>query len=64
MNITFIIRTGLVSTLLTAMGCTPAVVTPMPQTVRQIAVLPPYYPGAADTPTAGTDSDLSGVRSR
>jgi hypothetical protein len=57
MNITFIIRIGLVSALLTAMGCTSAVVTPMPQAVRRIAVLPPYYPGAADTPTASSDRD-------
>jgi hypothetical protein len=58
MSITFIIRIGLASVLLGAMGCTPAVVTPFPSAVRRIAVLPPYYPGAADTPTAGTDSDL------
>jgi len=58
MSITFIIRIGLASVLLGAMGCTPAVVTPFPPAVRRIAVLPPYYPGAADTPTAGTDSDL------
>ena len=30
----------------------------MPPTVRRIAVLPPYYLGAPDTPAAGTDSDL------
>jgi hypothetical protein len=58
MSMTFIFRIGLVSVLLTALGCAPAVVTPMPPTVRRIAVLPPYYPGAADTPTAATDSDL------
>ena len=58
MSMTFIVRIGLVSVLLTAMGCAPAVVTPMPPTVRRIAVLPPYYLGAADTPAAGTDSDL------
>jgi hypothetical protein len=52
-----IVGIGLVSVLLTAMGCTSAVVTPMPPTVRRIAVLPPYYPGAADTPTASSDSD-------
>jgi hypothetical protein len=51
-----IIGFGLVSVLLTAMGCTPVVVTPLPPTVRRIAVLPPYYPGAADTP-ASSDSD-------
>jgi hypothetical protein len=58
MSITFIIRIGIASVLLGAVGCTPAVVTPFPSAVRRIAVLPPYYPGAADTPTAATDSDL------
>jgi hypothetical protein len=58
MSMTFIIRIGLASVLLGAMGCTPAVVTPFPSAVRRIAVLPPYYPGATDTPTASTDSDL------
>jgi hypothetical protein len=58
MSMTFIVRIGLVSVLITSMGCTPAFVTPMPQAVRRIAVLPPYYRGAADTPTAGADSDL------
>jgi hypothetical protein len=53
-----IIRTGLVSVLLTALGCAPAVVTPMPPTVRRIAVLPPYYPGAANTSASGNESDL------
>jgi hypothetical protein len=57
MIVAFIIRIGLVSVLLAAMGCTQAVVTPMPQAVRRIAVLPPYYPGAADTPAASSDSD-------
>jgi hypothetical protein len=52
-----IIRIGLVSVLLTAMGCTSAVVTPMPPTVRRIAVLPPYRLGATDAPTASFDSD-------
>jgi hypothetical protein len=58
MSITFIIRIGLVSALLGVMSCAPAVVTPMPQAVRRIAVLPPYYRGAADSRTAGADSDL------
>jgi hypothetical protein len=51
-----IIRIGLISLLLTAMGCTSAVVTPMPPTVRRIAVLPPYRVGA-DAPTASSDRD-------
>jgi hypothetical protein len=42
------IRIGLVSVLLTAMGCTSAVVIPMPLTVRRIAVLPPYRLGAVE----------------
>lgn len=52
------IRIGLVITLLAAMGCTPAVVTPIPQAVRWIAVLPPYRLGAAETRTVRTDSDF------
>jgi hypothetical protein len=52
-----IIRIGLVSVLLTAMGCTPAVVTPLPPTVHRIAVLPPYRLGAADAPTASSNRD-------
>jgi hypothetical protein len=52
-----IIRIGLVVVLLTAMGCAPAVVTPMPPTVHRIAVLPPYRLGAADVPTASFDRD-------
>jgi hypothetical protein len=52
-----IIRIGLISLLLTAMGCRSGVVTPMPPTVRRIAVLPPYKPGAAAL-AAATDSDL------
>jgi hypothetical protein len=52
-----IIRIGLISLLLTAMGCTSGVVTPMPLKVRRIAVLPPYKPGAAAL-AAATDSHL------
>jgi hypothetical protein len=58
MNITFMIRIGFMSMLLGAIGCTPAVVTPLPPTVRRIAVLPPYYPGASDTRAARSESDL------
>ena len=50
MNITFMIRIGFMSMLLGAIGCTPAVVTPLPPTVRRIAVLPPYYLGAPILP--------------
>jgi hypothetical protein len=53
-----IIRIGIVSVLLTVMGCTAAVVTPMPPTVRRIAVLPPHYLGAAEKRAIGGDTDL------
>jgi hypothetical protein len=53
-----IIRSGLISLLLTAMGCTSPVVTPMPPTVRRIAVLPPYRLGA-DAPIADAETSLS-----
>jgi hypothetical protein len=52
------IRIGIVITLLTAMGCAPAVVTPLPPTVRRIAVLPPYYRGAVEIRTASADTAL------
>jgi hypothetical protein len=58
MSIRSLIGIGLVSVLLAAMGCAPAVVTPMPQAVRRIAVLPPYYRGAAETRTASADTAL------
>jgi hypothetical protein len=58
MKIKYTIGIGLVSVLLGATSCTPAVFIPLPPTVRRIAVLPPYYPGASDTPTASTDSDV------
>src|SRR5262249_37602028 len=61
MSMSYIIRVGLVSALLAAMGCEPAVVTPLPSTVRRIAVLPPYRLGAADT---ATESQLLGLPSR
>jgi len=64
MSITFIIRIGVVSALLTVVGCTPAVVTPLPPTVRRIAVLPPYRLGAADTRPTATESQLLGLPSR
>src|SRR5215467_14655521 len=65
MSMPYIIRVGLVSVLLGALGCTPvAVVTPLPPTVRQIAVLPPYRLGAADTRSTATESQLLGLPSR
>ena len=64
MSTTFIIRVALVSALLTGMGCTQTVVTPLPQSVRRIVVLPPYQPDAANTRLGKTDSDLQGLPSR
>jgi hypothetical protein len=58
MRVACSIKIGLLCVLLGAVSCAPAVVTPMPQVVRRIAVLPPYYPGAAGTLTARSDSDL------
>ena len=55
---------GLVCLLLTEMGCAPAVVTPLPPTVRRIAVLPPYRLGTADIHSAATDVQASGLPSR
>jgi len=59
-----VIRIGLVSVLLGAIGCTPAVVTPLPLVVRRIAVLPPYRLGAADTRPTATENQLLGQPSR
>ena len=63
MSLTFIVRIAFVSALLGAIGCMQAVVTPLTQSVRRIAVLPPYRPGAADA-RIGTSSDLAGLPSR
>jgi hypothetical protein len=63
MSIAFLTRIALVSALLGALGCTPTVVTPLPKTVRRIAVLPPYQFGTADPDTA-TDSNRLGLPSR
>jgi hypothetical protein len=53
------IRIALVSVLLTVMGCTPTVITPLPPDVRRIAVLPPYKLGVAETPAGSPGSYLS-----
>lgn len=58
------IRIGFVSVLLTAVGCAPTVVTPMPQTVRRIAVLPPYRLGTADIQPPAADIQAAGLPSR
>jgi len=58
MSMAFIIRVALVSALLTGMGCTQTVVTPLPQSVRRIAVLPPHNLRGGDI--ANADSGLLG----
>jgi hypothetical protein len=62
MNVMFVIRMGIAGALLGAMGCAPTVVTSLPPSIRRIAVLPPYYRGAAEIRTAGSDGNL--LRSR
>ena len=57
MGVKFVTRSALVSALLGAMACAPVIVTPLPQNVRRIAVLPPYQAGAVDART-GADSGL------
>ena len=59
-----VIRIGLVSVLLGAIGYAPAAVTPLPLVVRRIAVLPPYRLGAADTRPTATENQLLGQPSR
>jgi hypothetical protein len=53
----FIIEIALVNALLGAISCTTAVVTPFPQTVRRIAVLPPYQRGG-ETLNPSMESDV------
>ena len=60
----FSIRVVLVGALFGAIGCTSTVVTSLPQSVRRIAVLPPYRLGAADTRPTATESELSRLPSR
>jgi hypothetical protein len=62
MNVTLIIRIAVGSALLTGMGCTQTVVTPLPQSVRRIVVLPPHNLRGGDIANAG--SDLQGLPSR
>jgi len=62
MGVKFVTRSALVSVLLGAMACAPVIVTPLPQNVRRIAVLPPYQPGTADSRT-GADSGLPVLQS-
>ena len=46
-----IIRIALIVILLGVVACAPAVVTPLPENVRRIAVLPTYQTGADDART-------------
>ena len=64
MSITSIIRSVLVSALFGAIGCTSTVVTSLPQSVRRVAVLPPYRLGVAETRPTATESELLGLPSR
>jgi len=52
-----IIRIALIATLLGVVACAPAVVTPLPQNVRRIAVLPAYQAGVVDA-SIGADNGL------
>ncbi len=53
-SMTFMLGIGLIAALFGAVACTPAIVTSLPQTVRRIAVLPPFQRGAVN---ARTDAD-------
>jgi|SRR5690349_2377830 hypothetical protein len=52
-----------VSAVLALSACTPPRVPPLPQTVRRIAVLPPYRPGWTDADSVAS-SALAGLPSR
>jgi hypothetical protein len=64
MRMGFIIRVAFVGALLGAIGCTSTVVTSLPQSVRRVAVLPPYRLGVAETRPTETESELLGLPSR
>ena len=53
----FMLKIVLIAGLFGAVACAPAVVTPLPQNLHRIAVLPPYQAGAVDART-GADSGL------
>lgn len=58
-------RIGFISALLGAMCCTtPPIITSLPPTVRRVAVLPSYQPGAADARATGAESNVPGLPSR
>ena len=56
-----IIRIELIATLLGVVACAPAVVPPLPQNVRRIAVLPPYQRDAAAERGSSADKDPVGL---
>jgi hypothetical protein len=58
------IRMGLVSLLLAAISCTTPGVTPLPQTVRRVAVLPPYRLGGGEPRLTEAESQILGLPSR
>jgi len=60
-SMTFMVRIGLIAAFLGAVACAPAVVTPLPQTVRRIAVLPPYQRDAAAERGSSADKDPVGL---
>jgi hypothetical protein len=61
MGVKFVPKSALVSVLLGAMACAPAIVTPLPQNVRRIAVLPPYQRDAAAERGSSADKDPVGL---
>ena len=61
MGMKFVTRSALVSALLGAMACAPVIVTPLPQNVRWIAVLPPYQRDAAAERGSSADKDPVGL---
>ncbi len=56
-----IIRIELIATLLGVVACAPAVVPPLPQNVRRIAVLPPYQRDATAERGSSADKDPVGL---
>jgi hypothetical protein len=62
MNMPFISRIVVFAVWLGPIGCAPPMITPAPQTVHRIAVLPPYQRGASDARTAGTEIDLPALQ--
>lgn len=63
-RVIYIISIALLMVLLMATACTtPPMSTSFPSTVRRVAVLPPYQPGAADA-RADTTNSLAGLPSR